>query len=537
VPAQRKILTRKELADRVREHQAAGQRVALCHGCFDIVHPGHVRHLQEAARLGDRLVVTITSDAQLNKGEGRPLIPQELRAENLAALDCVDWVAINDEPTAITVLEHVRPDLYIKGKEYEQNHDPRFEAEKAAVEAYGGRVVFSSGEVVFSSTALIHAMTDQADLQHDGIRRLMERHGLDMDSVSALVAGFQGQRVLVIGEPVTETYVICDRPEVAGDEAAMTLRPVERQTFDSGAVLIARHLAALGGCPTLLTALPRTPEAQALRQRLKQERIDTRWIEIESGLINIARYFVNATGVINIDGSAPMTVDNAARKQLCSLATEQAHHADAAIIVDRGHGLLSAATIEQLCESARPHVQWLAGGAQGRRSNLSSLRRADLMCVGEDELRSAMRAFDEGLSAVAWNLLDRTSSHCCLVAMGEDGMTSFSRKAHDESHATRDDNAWQNRLDAVHVPPLREHALDARGREDAMLAAATLGLCSTGHGAETAIVAALAAASATSRFGHHVVTAADLRRAAQSAIGSKHTKQSGSAPLAMTQAM
>ena len=95
-----KILSIEQAADVVRRAREAGETVVQCHGCFDIVHPGHIRHLRHARTFGSRLLVTVTADVVMAKGEGRPLIPQELRAENLAALDFVDWVAINDAPIA-----------------------------------------------------------------------------------------------------------------------------------------------------------------------------------------------------------------------------------------------------------------------------------------------------------------------------------------------------------------------------------------------------------------------------------------------------
>ncbi|MHC4828067.1 MAG: adenylyltransferase/cytidyltransferase family protein, partial [Planctomycetota bacterium] len=128
-----KIATPAEAASTVRSVQQAGRTVVLCHGCFDIVHPGHIRHLQHAAKLGDCLVVSITGDTMVEKGTGRPLIPQELRAESLAALDCVSLVVISQEPTALELLHVLRPDVYVKGREYEGNRDPRFQAEKEVV--------------------------------------------------------------------------------------------------------------------------------------------------------------------------------------------------------------------------------------------------------------------------------------------------------------------------------------------------------------------------------------------------------------------
>src|SRR5690554_6067465 len=106
----RKILSRDSLLDLRAEARSDGRTVVQCHGCFDIVHPGHIRHLQQAARLGDILLVSITADAAMRKGDGRPLFPQELRAENLAALDFVDWVHIDRQETALELLEAVQPD-------------------------------------------------------------------------------------------------------------------------------------------------------------------------------------------------------------------------------------------------------------------------------------------------------------------------------------------------------------------------------------------------------------------------------------------
>ena len=156
------VLTIEAVEAAVRRARAEGQVIVMCHGCFDIVHPGHIRHLQFAASLGDRLVVTITADAAMGKGRGRPLIPEQYRAETLAALRCVDFVAIDPNPTAVENLQLLRPDVYVKGHEYENSRDRRFLAERKVVEACGGRVVLSPGDVIFSSTKLIGAMRGEA---------------------------------------------------------------------------------------------------------------------------------------------------------------------------------------------------------------------------------------------------------------------------------------------------------------------------------------------------------------------------------------
>src|SRR5437868_15125119 len=110
MPAIRKTLTLPQLLEMREAARAAGRTVVHCHGCFDIVHPGHIHHLQFARSLGDVLVVSVSADPQVNKGIDRPLIPDDLRAQSLAALECVDCVYINPHTTAAELLEALAPD-------------------------------------------------------------------------------------------------------------------------------------------------------------------------------------------------------------------------------------------------------------------------------------------------------------------------------------------------------------------------------------------------------------------------------------------
>ncbi|MBW8854156.1 MAG: adenylyltransferase/cytidyltransferase family protein, partial [Bradyrhizobium sp.] len=121
--AHEKIKTVEELGEIARSAQARGRKVALCHGVFDLVHLGHIRHIQAARNEGDVVMVTITADRYVNKGPGRPIFPENMRAEMLASLATVDWVGINHTSSAEPILDTVRPDIYVKGSDYENPED------------------------------------------------------------------------------------------------------------------------------------------------------------------------------------------------------------------------------------------------------------------------------------------------------------------------------------------------------------------------------------------------------------------------------
>jgi len=504
-----KILSREQLIARRDRARADGLKVVQCHGCFDIVHPGHLRHLRHAKAQGDVLLVSITGDSLMNKGTGRPLIPQELRAENLAALDCVDWVFVESRPTALELLGEVQPDVYVKGREYESNNDPRFAAEQAAVVRHGGRVFFSSGDVVFSSTALIAALEQSADPYHARMKSLLAMPDLDGEKLTRVVSGFRGKRVVVVADTILDTYILCDRPDVAGESPIMTLRPIERRQYDGGGAIIARHLAAMGAMPMLVTALPRSPEAGALRSRLIADGIEVRAIELDSSLPEKQRFLVGGQKVMKLDLIERIELDSQKQNELVGMATEAAGErggCDAAIVADFGLGLFSRSALQQLCAALRPKAAVMSADVSGRRSNLAFMRDMDLVCPSETEVRDAFRLFDQGLPMVAWRLLRDTRSRAAIITMGSEGLIAFDRLP-----GSGDDESWGTKLKAEHIPAMSPHAIDALGCGDAMLSAATLALCSGAGLLSGAFLGAVAAAVQVQRLGNTVISATDLR--------------------------
>jgi rfaE bifunctional protein nucleotidyltransferase chain/domain len=503
-----KILTVEQVSAAVRAAQQAGETVVQCHGCFDIVHPGHIRHLRHARTFGTRLLVTVTGDAVMSKGEGRPLIPQELRAENLAALDFVDWVAIDDQPTAAELLDHTRPDVYVKGKEYERNGDPRFLLERQIVERHGGRVVFSSGDIVFSSTALIAAMEARTDPFQAKVRELVQRHDLDAAGVDRVVGNFRGKKVVVCGDVIVDTYVICDRAEVAGESPILSLRPIDKRSFDGGAAIIAQHLAAMGASPTLVTSLPRSLESERMRRRLADRGIETRYVECERPIVEKQRFLVGGQKVMKLDLGQRIDLDASQRDRYLEIAVDAARGADAAIIADFALGLLNAASIGPLCHGLRRNVGILSGDVSGRRASLLGFDEMDLLCPSESEVREAMHLPEDGLASVVWGLLDVTRSRSAIVTLGPDGLIAFDRPG----DAGREGARWLERVAGEHVPSFAPFAVDQLGCGDALLSAATLTLAAGGTVAQAAILGNVAAASEAQRLGNIPIDAAEIRR-------------------------
>jgi len=153
--AHNKILSRKELRERVDQWRQAGDPITLANGGFDLLHVGHVRYLRGAKALGGRLVVAINSDESVRalKGEGRPLMPAEERAEIVAALADVDAVVIFPELNVRAIIREIRPDIQAKGTDYTADSVP----ERDAVAEYGGRVAIVGDAKDHSTSEIIRS--------------------------------------------------------------------------------------------------------------------------------------------------------------------------------------------------------------------------------------------------------------------------------------------------------------------------------------------------------------------------------------------
>ena len=151
-----KILTLNAAVERVSELKREGKRVVFTNGCFDLIHPGHTRYLAEARKLGDVLLVAVNSDRSVRdlKGDGRPIFPQEERAEILAALEAVDYVTIFDDPTPQAVIARMLPHVLVKGAGWGPNEI----VGRAEVEAAGGRVVSMAAIPGFSTSSIVSAV-------------------------------------------------------------------------------------------------------------------------------------------------------------------------------------------------------------------------------------------------------------------------------------------------------------------------------------------------------------------------------------------
>lgn len=503
---QQKIVDLDGLLAGVRTARAAGKTIAQCHGCFDIVHPGHIRYLQFARQQCDVLVVSLTGDTDVSKGDNRPYIPQELRAENLAALMFVDYVYITPTPTAESVLANVKPDVYVKGREYERSTAPDFLAEKAVVEAYGGRIIFSSGEIVFSSTELIDRIPVSREVESHRLNLVCRRYDITARSIDQTLARFRDLHVLVVGDIVIDRYVLCDALGVASESPVLSLVQRDERSYVGGAAIVARHLAALGAHAFLLSAAGNDAQSKMVAEVLAGEGVESHLIESRPFLVEKTRFLADDNKLLKVDRSQSLPLDSVDERRAALILEQQSKIADAVIFCDFGYGMITGGLLTRVLPTLRQNVRTLTADVSGGRANLLNFRHADLLCPTEREMRTMLNDYASGLSAVAWRLLDQTQARHLFVTLEKRGMVVFERQSQDRSSPD-----WSARLKSEQLPSFAEHVVDRLGCGDALLAAATLALASGDDLMQTAYIGNAAAAIEIGMLGNNPVEALVLR--------------------------
>lgn len=494
----RKVCSLDQLLGLRQRARKQGQTVVHCHGCFDIVHPGHIHHLQYARSLGDLLIVSVSSDSNVNKGVARPLIPDDLRAGSLAALECVDAVYLNPDPTAVELLGQLQPDIFVKGKEYERSVDPRFLAEKETVAKSGGRVIFSSGEVVYSSTALINTMSQVDPFQDEKLRRVCGRYDLNAATLANLIHRFRDKRVLVIGDYIQDRYHFCDATGIAGEAPMMALRSLESKTYDGGAGVVSLHLAGLGASPVLFTTLADDEASDSAQMRLMSAGVEVQAARSRRSVVAKSRYLVDQTKLFKVDEGAVAPLDSQAEETLADQILLAADNAAAVIFADFGYGVITAGLLDRVMDDLRQRVPVITADVSGKQSNLLRFKNVDLLCPTERELRETISDFSSGLGAAVSKLLTSTGARQALITMGKQGLVTF-----DWPGATPAESGY--RLRSEYIPALSQRTVDPLGCGDALLATSSLALAAGGSLQAAALLGSLAASIEVEYLGNHVI--------------------------------
>ncbi len=453
-----KILSLQALASTLEAVRAAGKTVVHCHGVFDLLHVGHIKHLRAARDLGDVLVVTITPDLFVDKGPHRPAFTAQLRAEALAALECVDYVAVNEWPTAVETIRLLKPDLFVKGAtkdEGPRDHTTAILREEEAVTAAGGRMHFTE-EDTFSASTLINRHLDVLD---PNVRAYLEefRTRFSEEDVLGYVNGIRKLKILTIGETIVDEYMFCHVMNKANKDPILAARYLYGEKYLGGVLAIDNHLAGFCDHLSCLTFLGSHDSQEDFVRANLDPKVDLHFLtKSDSPTIVKRRYLEEYLSVklleVDVMNDAPFNPGD--ETTFCDMVADLAPKHDVVIVADYGHGLISEKAIEVICEKA----PFLAINVQVNPSNygfhlVSRYPHADYVTLDEPEARLEMKKKQMDIESIAHALVTQMKCKRLLLTRGQKGTLGY-----------------DERLGVTITPVFSTRLVDRTGSGDACLA-------------------------------------------------------------------
>ena len=427
-----KIKPLAELAELLTPLRSQGKKIIHCHGVFDLLHVGHIRYLEHARKFGDILIVTVTQDHNVNKGPNRPAFTEHLRAESLAALNCVDYVAINLWPTAVETIKLLKPDFYVKGSDYKDSKDDvtgKIKDEAEAVKSMGGEIRFTE-DITFSSSHLINSIIPSFDDETN--RYLYDfRRKYSLDYVLTLIENLRNLRVMVIGEAIIDEYVYCESMGKSGKESVLVMKYLSREQYAGGALAIANHLADFCGKVSLACYLgAEKTEEDFVRKSLKAN-VDPLFVYKSESPTIVKRRFVDSYSLAKLLGVYELNdelLNPDEENILCNILEERLPECDVVIVADYDHGLLTPKVIDLLTNKST----FLAVNTQLNAANMgfhaiSKYAHADYVCIHEGEIRLDRRSRKGDLKDLICDLASRMGYPSIMITRGSNG-SLFYRK-------------------------------------------------------------------------------------------------------------
>jgi cytidyltransferase-like protein len=424
-----KIKPIEELAGMLALLRAEQRTIVHCHGIFDLLHIGVIRHFEQAKKLGDVLVVSITPDKDLVSRSSHALFTQDLRAEAIAALAQVDYVAISKWPQAVEPIQMLHPDIYVpwdEDSESEEQHAQNRKMEEAVVRAAGGRVV-AIDEDMWKSTRLIHQYSPSVTPEASRfLGSFCSRHSVS--EVLDCVENVRPLRVLFLGELIIDEYQYCESIGKSGKEPVLAVRYVSAEKFAGGIVAAANQAATFSDSVGMLTLLgTQDSHEEFIRERLSPH-VDAMFLHMPGVRTIVKRRLVEMYPfqklfeIYLMDQEVPESVSKALYTRLKAILPNY----DAVIVADYGHGMFTPEIVDLLCSQDR----FLAINTQTNAANqgyntVSKYRRADYICLSEKELRLEARNTTKDIRVLMAEIAESLSCGRMLITRGRQGNMSF----------------------------------------------------------------------------------------------------------------
>jgi len=484
-----------------------GESLVLCHGHFNIIHPGHIRYLDYARQQGDKLVVSVQGDTSYLDSERKHLFSEAERAVGVASIQTVDQVVLLGKGNLDELIQMLKPDVLVLGKEFDSERGDQVSGaiHQGAIhqlKKQGGLILYHAGETQYASSDLLHEnLPDIHEKRKLMYKQACKQQKLKNEELLECIDKFKNTSLLVIGDTIVDQYIACDALGMSAEAPIVVVRELKTREYAGGGAVVAMHVSALGAQCHYLSVVGQDKNAAIASQELEQFNVKNVLVEDKSRPTTFKiRYLVNNHKIFRVsrmkEHSLPRKIEDQIVKEIKAAASQ----VRGILISDFVYGVITPRVLETITQLSEKHNLLVFGDLQcsSQVGNVSKFKNFDLLCPTERESRIALGAQDEGVEWVANTLMKKTNTRNLVMKLGEEGFITYQSEA----------DGFINRQ---YFPALSINPVDVTGAGDSLLAVLSVGLCSGSTIMQSSAIGAGMASLAVRQIGNIPISYQQLK--------------------------
>ena len=428
-----KILLFDELIEKVGVHQQEGKIVVQSHGIFDLIHPGIIRHLDEAKEQGDILIITVINDKSVQNMPGRPVFPGKMRLENVASLTQADYVCLVDDNPPFLSVELISPDVFAKGEDYierdKQIHGERTHS-TGSNKFVKSRIHETKG-FSFSSSQIINSLLDiYPEKTKSYIKEFSRKYSFNdiVDKMNSL----KDMKVLLIGDGIIDEYYYCESMGKSPKAQLIVNKYVTHEVFAGGAFAIANHVAGICDKVQLVTLLGREDSREDFIRKNLKPNVGKKFFYRDDGPSIIKRRYIgqhHKQKIFEINHINDDEISDELESEVFDYIESVVREYDLILVSDFGHGFITDNLIEKIEEfPVKLAVNAQTNGANAGYNLITKYKNTHFICLDAPEARLATQEKHAEIENVAGKLLNEVNTDCLVITVGGGGSICINRE-------------------------------------------------------------------------------------------------------------
>lgn len=468
-------------------------KIVLCYGHFNVIHPGHIQYFEYSKNLGNTLVLAVRTTEHNDRDYGSNYFPLKERCKGLSSINIIDHIIPLEELDILQVINSIKPSYFVLGKEHENSEDQVLNNAIKTLDSLNGQMVYYKGS--FHKSNSEYFFDNVSNIEKERIKKLIlssRNQKIEISNLIYQINNFSSSSLLVVGDTIVDQYIDCNALGMSSEAPVIVVKEKESKGFLGGAAIVAAHAKCLGAKCKYISVAGNDHVYDFVKKELSNLKIESFIIRDDERPTTFkTRYLVENQKVFRVSKIDESSISKDIEDEIISKVESEIKNVNGILVSDFVYGVITERVLNQIMYLAKKNKVLLFGDLQcsSQVGDIKKFKNFDLICPTEKEARIALGSKDFSIEWLANKIIEKTNSKNLIMKLGGDGFVAYETKT-------------DNFVNRQHFPALNVNPLDVTGAGDSLLAALSVGISSGSSIMESSIIAAVVASLAVQNMGN-----------------------------------